>query len=473
MKKALLTNRLSFLLLAALVIPHFVFAQIYKQSILDTNKVYTIFNNRGSIGHPATSVAGLIWPWSEQSALPYIREMGLLIGGEVIDTQGDTIHIINDGFYLAADGDYEPGTTNPWGWLPLPGYDNPDSNRVAISDDPTTWNPSWQAWPGKYGSGNLRADLETLWVMNDSSNAEFDYYPLANDSSFQGLGIEVSCRGYQWDTPNFEDFIIFTYEIKNISDRPLNKLTVGFFGDPTIGGTNDFSDDDSGYDLNENLMYCWDHDGIGDGGIIPGYLGFVTLESPDNVGLTSVVSVFFGGNNRPKNDSVMWNFMTPGTTNLNAQQADYVVIFGSGYFSLQAGETKTYSIACVLGTNLIDLYNNVQESRSAYSIVTSIKNTDITRAPISFSLNANYPNPFNPATTISYEIPQTANVKLTIYNSLGQLVNTLINTKQNAGTKTLTWDGRDQAGKMVSSGIYIYRLQADGFTQSRKMLLLR
>lgn len=115
MKKVLLTNRLSFFLLTALVIPHFAFAQTYKQSILDTNKVYTIFNNRGSIGHPATSVAGLIWPWSEQSALPYIREMGLLIGGEVLNTQGDTIHIINDGFYLTSGGDYEPGTANPWG----------------------------------------------------------------------------------------------------------------------------------------------------------------------------------------------------------------------------------------------------------------------------------------------------------------------------------------------------------------------
>ena len=308
--------------------------------------------------------------------------------------------------------------------------------------------------------------------MNDSSNAEFDYYPLANDSSFRGLGIEVSCRGYQWDTPNLEDFIIFTYEIKNISDKPLNKLTVGFFGDPTIGGTNDFSDDDSGYDLDENLMYCWDHDDIGDGGIIPGYLGFVTLESPDNVGLTSAVSVFFGGNNRPKNDSVMWNFMTPGLTSILSQPADFVMVFGSGYFSLQVGETKTYSIACVLGTDLADLLDNVQESRNAYTIVTSLNNSNLQGVTTGFSLYANYPNPFNPSTRISYEIPKTTYVRLTIYNTLGQSVRVLVDGRPTAGRKTAIWDGRDQAGNMVSSGIYVYRLQAGGFTQSRKMLLL-
>ena len=208
------------------------YSQIFKRAVLDTNNVYTIFDNRGGIG--SQHFGGLYWPRTD--SLPYINTLGVLLGGEVQDIQGDTVHIINDGFLLSVDGDYEPGTANPWGWLPLPGYDNPDSNYIALSDDSTTWPPAWQSWPGKYGAGVLLADLETFWVMDDSSNAEFDYYPFSGDSSIRGLGIEVSCRGYQWHNPPFDDFIIFSYDIKNVSEKRLNKLVVGFFSDPIIGG---------------------------------------------------------------------------------------------------------------------------------------------------------------------------------------------------------------------------------------------
>lgn len=88
--------------------------------------------------------------------------------------------------------------------------------------------------------------------------------------------------------------------------------------------------------------------------------------------------------------------------------------------------------------------------------------------PMRFFLSQNFPNPFNPATTIGYQIPQGGLVKLTVYDVLGSKVTTLVDAVQAAGNHTVEWkaDG-------VSSGIYVYRLDANGRTTSRKMLLLR
>jgi hypothetical protein len=93
--------------------------------------------------------------------------------------------------------------------------------------------------------------------------------------------------------------------------------------------------------------------------------------------------------------------------------------------------------------------------------------------PQSFSLSQNYPNPFNPQTTISYCLPQDAHVTLVIYNILGQKVRTLVDKHQSTGVRTVNWDGKDEDGNQVSSGVYFYRLDSEQFTEIKKMLLMK
>ena len=93
--------------------------------------------------------------------------------------------------------------------------------------------------------------------------------------------------------------------------------------------------------------------------------------------------------------------------------------------------------------------------------------------PRAVVLEPNYPNPFNPSTTIRYQLPRSANVRLVIYNLAGQAVRTLLNAPVAAGAHSQVWDGRDDRGQTVSSGVYIYRLTAGHVTQSRKMILIR
>jgi hypothetical protein len=93
--------------------------------------------------------------------------------------------------------------------------------------------------------------------------------------------------------------------------------------------------------------------------------------------------------------------------------------------------------------------------------------------PTSFFLAQNYPNPFNPTTSISFGLPKTAIVTLDIYNLLGQHVKTLLDGNLNAGYKTIIWDGKDEAGASVSSGLYFYKLDTGSFKESKKMTLLK
>lgn len=95
------------------------------------------------------------------------------------------------------------------------------------------------------------------------------------------------------------------------------------------------------------------------------------------------------------------------------------------------------------------------------------------QVPGSFALNQNYPNPFNPTTEISFSIPNRGHVELSVYNSLGQRVTTLVDGVRDGGDQTVTWNGTDQSGNSVASGVYFYRLKADGYSDSKKMLLLK
>jgi len=95
------------------------------------------------------------------------------------------------------------------------------------------------------------------------------------------------------------------------------------------------------------------------------------------------------------------------------------------------------------------------------------------KVPASFSLNQNYPNPFNPETKIEYFLPKETQVRIDIFNIIGQRVKTLVNQRETAGHKKVIWDGKNERGEAVSSGIYFYRLEADNFTQTRKMILMK
>jgi flagellar hook assembly protein FlgD len=93
--------------------------------------------------------------------------------------------------------------------------------------------------------------------------------------------------------------------------------------------------------------------------------------------------------------------------------------------------------------------------------------------PETFSLSQNYPNPFNPETMIKYALPEDCHVELILFNILGQKVVTLIDEYQSAGFKFVRWNGRDDEGNEMSSGLYFYKIKTAKYSETKKMILLR
>lgn len=94
--------------------------------------------------------------------------------------------------------------------------------------------------------------------------------------------------------------------------------------------------------------------------------------------------------------------------------------------------------------------------------------------PTDFALKPNFPNPFNPSTTIAYDVPVQAQMTIEVYNLLGQVVVQLVNEYMAAGSYTVTWNGMNASGQSVASGTYLYRIvSSTGFTQTRRMTLLK
>ncbi|MCG8606230.1 T9SS type A sorting domain-containing protein, partial [bacterium] len=93
--------------------------------------------------------------------------------------------------------------------------------------------------------------------------------------------------------------------------------------------------------------------------------------------------------------------------------------------------------------------------------------------PSEYALLQNYPNPFNPTTEIRFQLPEPSSVVLKIFNAIGQEIRTLTDSQYDSGLHRVRWDGNDENGRAVSSGIYFYKLKAGSFTEVKKMSLLR
>jgi hypothetical protein len=110
-------------------------------------------------------------------------------------------------------------------------------------------------------------------------------------------------------------------------------------------------------------------------------------------------------------------------------------------------------------------------------IVTSVDDPRPTQidngVPSEYQLEQSYPNPFNPTTHITYDLPKSGAVTLDVYNAIGQRVKTLVNSVQSAGRWSVEWNGTDDAGLRVASGVYFYRLATPGVVMTRKMVLMK
>jgi len=148
------------------------------------------------------------------------------------------------------------------------------------------------------------------------------------------------------------------------------------------------------------------------------------------------------------------------------------------YFSLVDIQNRFINYEILKTASIVE--NKSDYKSFDYKIVSGDKNYVIATSeeilkniPDKYSLSQNYPNPFNPITNLDYELPKRSKVQILIYNVLGQQVKILLDEEQNYGSHSIFWDGLDQLGNEVSTGVYFARMMTSSFTQTKKMLLLK
>ncbi len=286
-----------------------------KSYFMNGNKISTDVYNYGGIAPGFGLIRGInnfVW-----KNLSYVFQFGPIVGASVPSAKnGSPLHIISDGLFDYASPqlrEVSPNGDTLWQWQPLPGYSDPDQDLMAsnpaedLNGDgkPDSWPRTWYnptagkyVWPGYLSQDATNADLEVFWSMDDRDNREFPYFPFTSDYSRLGLGIQVDGRAFQWSNALAENAIFFVYTITNTSDKDLDSVFFGIYGDPDVGGGSPENTDDNGFFIPpystdsvnvenippyaRSMVYFWDPDMTGPLSLPLGYLGCKFLESPGN-----------------------------------------------------------------------------------------------------------------------------------------------------------------------------------------------
>jgi hypothetical protein len=284
-----------------------------KHYFMNGNKISTEIYNYGGIAPGEgllRNVNNVVW-----RGVSYVYQFSPFVAASVQSGKDSTrqLHIVSDGLWDYPNlREVNPTGDTLWQWQPLRGFADPSqdlmaSNPAADKDGdgkPDSWPREWYnptlgkyVWPGYLAQDATNADLEVFWAMDDRDNSEFPYWPFPSDSSRRGLGIQVDGRALQWSNALAENTIFFVYTVANVSEKKLDSIYFGMYGDPDLGGglpVNPGSEvrDDLGFFVSpfnydvpvyaRSMIYLWDDDAKGHLGLPVGYLGAKYLESPSN-----------------------------------------------------------------------------------------------------------------------------------------------------------------------------------------------
>jgi len=265
--------------------------QLYRRrGLMNGNLVHTFFWNYCEVGSYPDDPSGC-WPSPDRH---YLDDITLIVSVEALNDSGVLIHPMATQYREFVDVSPE-GV--PWGFEAQPNWFNTDqkaNSSPAMSNNPITWpeywpdQPSWTGyWNGFFGKGIFNADLETMFVFDDSPDKEpnlhMNFYCDERDSTRGGVGLFVKARGFQWSQVLAEDCIFWLYDIKNESTHDYRKSYFSQYIDWGIGGVGGNIQNIGEYDLDLDIAFAYGPPGaVGyPGNWYPiGYAGYAFLESP-------------------------------------------------------------------------------------------------------------------------------------------------------------------------------------------------
>ncbi len=452
----------------------------------------------------------------------------------VVGTVGDEPPALSEHINIHQTPEFKTGITNEGSlgmlnsWGGLPGWEWPigvnqlfeASLMIAIA--PNQVSDAARVINGGVQTGESDGDFQFLtnfdtiaydansMVLHTLFNDNLAHQPpLADDGPNRAINVKISQTSSSFSDAENSGYLIMKWTVTNKDDIDIENLLIGMFMDWDINNVNmntgkvtidtiSMPEINQGNPFLAEFVYLWDTASQSP------YFGVVPLSQSlfrasriaDNP--AEIFSPGNGGFGDGLSETAKYEFMLNRRTNnpygdaFDPNDKSLVVGLGGGTpgglaspgFTLMPDDSVTVGIAIIGGNNLDDFFSNGIAAMKKWALlgnglipldttIVGIPDEPLSGVPNEFELFQNYPNPFNPITTIRYDLPKASKVVLKIYNILGQEVRTLVNSSQTTGEKSVIWDGRDAFGQEVSSGIYLYRLKAGYFIQSRKMLLMQ
>jgi len=386
--------------------------------------------------------------YDDNSGIP-IQDAQVIIVN-VADSSAFWMYSDFDGYYNipALNGDYEV-------FVNAEGYEPSDAGIITIAD-------SWENLDIYMVPHDFAAAPEINFIIDQPNDqgrqVRMQFWPGGTDwGPYMGYSVWRLTHTPLGDIFDFVDYI------PNHDFEAYNLVA------PTLVDSSAFNPDPEYYISAFMVTGHWDTYGYIDGepgfgwsvdNIVPGIPGPLALLSTGETG------VEIGWEASMDNDFQYFEVHRSLDPDFNTETIQPTVDPDFVDTDVNVGDTYYYMVTAV------DANGNVSEGTNVIS--TSIVSVNDEQAlPTAFGLSQNYPNPFNPTTSITFALPEASQVSLEIYNILGQKVRTLVNGFTPAGYITTSWDGLDQNGQNLSSGTYIYRLQTNDMSFSKKMILMK
>lgn len=277
------------------------------------------------------------------------------------------------------------------------------------------------------------------------------------------MNLKITQESFAMSSEPNDDFVLVRFTVENQGQANLTNLHFGLFFDWDLGDGQDAFENTASYDAARKM------------GIVthPSVLVGVAYFGTANVHYRAINNTDINDDNG-FTDAEKWQAISGGLSTLTAGPADVSHVLANGPLSIAAGQSVKLDYALLAASSLTELRNTADAAQALWNqLITNVEDQPAPGIPQRFSLHQNYPNPFNPSTEIRFDLSQSVEMELAIYNLLGQKIRTLLSERRAAGFHSVQWDGKNDAGIAVASGIYLYELRAGGFVETRKMTYLK
>lgn len=321
----------------------------------------------------------------------------------------------------------------------------------AITNTIFSVDADFRVAPGgnlQVNSGGILGDHETYSRFDDGL-------------AYRPLGVTIEQRTASFNGSSDANYVIMEYTVINDQDTAISDLYVGMYFDwdfPPNSGQ-----DRTGFDEANHLGYMWHNN-------LPQYRGTSVLNHEGLKTFWAIPNsaIIYDG----VTEQEQYDMLTRATVPTSNFAPDQSYSISTGPFNLGPGEADTAAFAIITAGSAEELTLFAQRAKSMYRQATPVDDDGVA-LPNAYQLEQNFPNPFNPITQIQFNLNRAETVQLQIFNSLGQKVATLLDDLRPAGTHTVYWNGADDNGQAVATGVYFYKLSAGSFSETRKMVLLK